>query len=475
MRLDHIFHPRSIAVVGASGGPFSVHTMMFLDTLIHFGYKGEIYPISSKQETVSGLRAYRSINDVPGTVDHVTSLIPAAATLDLVRDCVAKDVKTLQLFTAGFAETGEYEGKRLQTELVDIARSGGVRIVGPNCMGIYCPASGLSYCPDFPQETGKVSFISQSGSYTYLLVRMAAARGIRFSKVVSYGNAADINEIELLEYLTDDPETEIICAYIEGTGDGQQLLKVLSEVAARKPVIIIKKGRTQAGSRGASSHTGALAGNDSIWDGAIKQSGAIRVEDVEEMVDMLVTFLFLPLPAGRKAAVVGVGGGVSVRASDECESGGLVLPSISGEMRAALERFAPLAGSMLGNPFDVLAERYADAWVPLVEALDSWDEPDILLWQISPEIEPLREEVVRRYMIDTRSRMMQAFSRAKKPKAVVVHAVESGSGLQSLDTLRKMCEEQRIAFYPSLYRAARAISSYLDYHQQKNMQQDPKS
>ncbi len=472
--LDHLFHPRSIAVVGASSGPFNVHTMMFLDTLIKLGYKGHLYPVGSREE-VSGLKAYRNLKEIPGAVDHVISLIPAAATLDLARDCVAKEVKSIQLFTAGFAETGEAEGTELQRELVKIARDGGTRIIGPNCMGIYCPASGLSYCPDFPPEAGNVAFISQSGSYTYLLVRMAAARGIRFSKVVSYGNAADVNESELLDYLSRDPETEIICAYIEGTRDGPQLLRALTQAASTKPVIIIKKGFTGAGTRGASSHTGALAGNDRVWEGAIKQAGALRVDDVEEMVDMLVTFRFLPLPAGRKAAVLGVGGGASVRASDQCEAGGLILPPVPDGIRAQLKKFVPLAGSMLGNPVDVLAERYADAWAPLVQTLDGWDDPDILIWQISPEIEPLRDEVVRQYMIEMRRRMMQVFCSARKPKAVVVHAVESGPGLESLDALRQMCQEQGIAFYPSLYRAARAIGRYLGCSQQGRATQHSES
>jgi len=449
-------------VVGASGGPFNVHTMMFLDSLVKLGYRGRLYPVSSREE-VSGLKAYRNLKEIPGTVDHVISLIPAAATLDLARDCVVKGVKSLQLFTAGFAETGEAEGVELQRELVNIARGGGVRLIGPNCMGIYCPASGMSYCPDFPPEAGEVAFISQSGSYTYLLVRMAAARGIRFSKVVSYGNGADVNEIELLDYLSGDAETEIICAYIEGTRDGPQLLRALSRAARAKPVIVIKKGCTPAGTRGASSHTGALAGDDSVWEGAIKQAGALRVDDVEEMVDMLVTFRFLPLPSGRRAAVLGVGGGASVRASDHCEAGGLILPPVPAAVRARLKQFVPLAGSMLGNPVDVLAERYADAWAPLVQTLDDWDEPDMLIWQISPEIEPLREEIVRQYMIDMRRRMMQVFCTARKPKAVVVHAVESGPGLESLEALRQMCRELGVAFYPSLYRAARAIGRYLDF------------
>jgi acyl-CoA synthetase (NDP forming) len=470
MALNDIFYPRSIAVVGASSEPFNFNTQMFLDALIDFGYKGEIYPINPKFDQVSGLKSYQNILHVPGVVDNVTCLIPAATTPQLLRDCVAKKVKVVQLFTAGFAETGEDEGRRLQAELVNIARSGGVRIIGPNCVGIYCPKSGISHCPDFPKEPGKVSFITQSGSYTYLLVRMAAPRGVRFSKVVSYGNASDINEIDLLDYLAHDPETEIICAYIEGTRDGQQLLRVLTEAAARKPVIIVKKGCTEAGSRGARSHTGALAGDDAVWEGAIKQAGALRVEDVEEMVDMLVTFLFLPLPQSKKTVVVGAGGGVSVRASDECEAGGLILPRIPEGLRVELKRFIPLAGSMLRNPVDVLAESYGNAWTPILRALDSWEETDILLWQICPEIEPFRESSFRQLIIEVRRSMLETFKNLRKPKAVVVHAVESHAGLEELDAIRAMCQEHKLAFYPSLYRAARAISRYMDHHKWLNRQ-----
>lgn len=469
MGLEHIFHPRSIAIVGATAGPLNVHTMMFLDTLVQFGYKGQLYPVTPNHETVSGLKAYQNLKEIPGPVDHVTSLIPAAATPDLARDCVIKGVKSMQLFTAGFAEAGEVTGIELQKELINIARTGGVRIIGPNCMGVYCPASGLSYCPDFPTEAGDVGFISQSGSYTYLLVRMAAARGIRFSKVISYGNAADVDEIELIDFLSHDSDTKVICAYLEGTRDGRQFVQILSEAAGRKPVVIIKKGHTQAGSRGANSHTGALAGNDRVWEGAIKQAGAIRVDDIEEMVDMLVTFRFLPLPTGRRAAVLGVGGGVTVRASDQCESGGLILPPVPHQMRTELKKFVPLAGSMLGNPIDVLAERYTDVWAPLVSVLDSWDETDVLIWQVSPEIEPLRQEFVHQYMMEIRSQMMRTFSTARKPKAIVVHAVESGPGLRSLDALRTMCQEYGIAFYPSLYRAARAITRYLEHNERPDV------
>ncbi|RLC93324.1 MAG: hypothetical protein DRI39_06045 [Chloroflexi bacterium] len=463
--LDDIFHPRAIAVVGASGAPYNINTQMFLDSLIHFGFPGQVYPINPNFQEISGLKVYPSIMEVPGPVDLVTSLVPARATPQLLRECVAKGVRAIQLFTAGFAETGEEEGRQLQEELVRIARTGGVRVIGPNCVGIYCPESRVSYASDFPKEPGKVAFITQSGGYSYLAIRMGAARGVRFSKTVSFGNASDLNECELLEYLAGDRDTSIIAAYIEGTRDGRRLLRALRDAASKKPVIITKKGRTEAGARGASSHTGALAGDDAIWDVALRQAGAIRVEDVEEVIDLLVTFLFLPLPKGRKAVVVGVGGGVGVRASDECESGGLKLPRIPDDLRAQLNRYVPLAGAMLRNPVDVLAEPHGDVvWMPILKALDSWDEADMMLWHFSPDMEPLRGQVIQDLMVQLRGSMLKSFSSVSKPKAVSVHAVETSEGLGEMNAIRDMCRENGVAFYPSLYRAARAISRCMDYH-----------
>ncbi|NQT47523.1 MAG: CoA-binding protein [Chloroflexi bacterium] len=471
MELDDIFHPRSIAVVGASAGPENIHTQMFLDTLIQFGYEGELYPINPKSEPVFGLKTYPNLEEVPGPVDHVISLIPAAVAAQLIRDSISKGVKTVHFFTAGFDETGEPDGKRLQGELASLACSGGVRILGPNCVGIYCPESRISYAADFPKEAGRVSFVAQSGGYTYLAVRMAAARGVRFSKVAGYGNASDINEIDLLDYLSSDPDTEIICAYIEGTRDGQRLLKVLAEAAAKKPVVVIKRGHTEAGSRGVRSHTGSLAGDDKVWEAAFRQAGVIRVQDVEEMVDMMVTFLFLSLPQGRNVVVLGVGGGASVRASDECEAGGLRLPPVPDDLRAKVNRYIPLAGSMLRNPMDVLAEPHGNpVWVPILKALDGWEEADMLLWQMSPEMEPLRGEIFSRFIIDVRAGMLEAFKHLRKPKAIVVHAVETLSGLEELDAIRAKCAENRIAFYPSVYRAAQAISRCMDYYDWRERQ-----
>lgn len=482
MSLDAIFNPASIAVVGATDSPvaapgaptgasFNAHTQIFMYTLIEWGYPGRVYPVNTRGDSVRGLKVYRSVRDIPGPLDYVICIIPAHATPGLVRDCAAKGVRGLHLYTAGFAETGLAREGELQAELVRLARAGGVRLIGPNCMGVYHPKMGMTYGPDFPREPGNVAFISQSGSYTLLLVRAAGARGVRFSKVVSYGNASDVDEIDLLDYLADDPDTEIIGAYLEGAKDGPGLARVLAKAAARKPTIIIKKGNTEAGRRGASTHTGALAGDDSIWNSMLRQTGAIRVEDFEQMADLMTTFAFFALPAGPRAVLFGVGGGAGVRASDECEAGGLVLPPVPEKLRAELAGSLTTAGTMLRNPVD--PGHYARDFTDMMRRLDAWDEADMLLWQIAPDIEALQSQTILQYISMMRLHTLETFKGLTKPKAVIVHGVESDIGLQSLTETRQACAERRVAFYPSVYRAARAISRYLGYCQRQSRRPVP--
>ena len=463
MTLDCLFHPRSIAVVGASDGPFNGVTQVFLDTLIQFKYKGPIYPVNPKFQKVSGLVCYPSVKDVPGVVDHVISVVPASATPGLLDDCIAKGVKTLHLYTAGFAETDEKERRELQDKLIDRTRESGVRILGPNCMGLFLPSEGITYSPAFPMKPGNVSFISQSGSYSLIVIRGAGARGVRFSKVVSYGNAADIDECELLEYLSSDPETKIIGAYIEGTRDGKRLQRVLTEAASRKPVIVVKKGGTQAGSRGTMSHTGALAGDDKVWDAILRQTGAIRVEDAEEMIDMMTTFSFLPRPASRRALVLGNGGGPSVRAADDAERAGLVLPEAPDSLRKQMKKYSPVAGSMLRNPFDIGG--YHFDWAPIIDLLARWDDADMMIWQIAPDIEPFDKDQFYQFCLDSRAKWLKDFKVVNKPVAVCVHASESDVAYEVVKITRRECVELGMPFYTSVYRAAKSIDRMIGYYE----------
>ena len=459
---DSMFHPRSIAVVGASDKSFNGVTQMFFDTLKTFGYRGGIYPINPKFEQVSGFKCYPSVRDIPDVVDYVISIVPASATPKLMEDCAAKGVKTIHLYTSGFAETDEAERGELQKSLAAAARANGVRIIGPNCMGLFVPSEGITYSPVFPMEPGNMSLISQSGSYSLIMVRGAGARGVRFNKVVSYGNASDIDECDLIEYLGNDTETKVIAAYIEGTRDGKRLQRVLTEASEKKPVVIIKKGGTVAGSRGASSHTGAMAGDDKVWDALLRQTGAIRVEDAEEMIDMLATFSFLKLPKGRRALVMGNGGGPSVRAADDCERGGLFLPELPAGLRQEMKKYGPVAGSMLRNPIDI---NYNFDWVPVIDLLSKWDNTDMIIWQIAPDIEPFDKGLFFQFCIDQRAKWLKDFKASGKPVAVSVHASESDIAYEVLKITRRRCAELGMAFYPSVYRAARAIDRYIGYYE----------
>ena len=256
-------------------------------SLVRYEFEGRLYPVNPKVDEILGLKAYPNVRDIPGPVDHVICSIPAPLVPQLIEDCVAKGVKVVHMFTAGFSETGEEEGVRLEAKILQIAKRGGIRLIGPNCMGIYCPSSHISFDEAFPKESGVVGFFSQSGANASELAHMGALRGIHFSKVVSYGNALDLNEVELLEYFIQDPETEIIAAYIEGVKDGQRFVRLLREAAQVKPTIVLKGGRTQSGTGAVASHTGSLAGEDEVFDALCRQMGAIRVYSLEELADVI--------------------------------------------------------------------------------------------------------------------------------------------------------------------------------------------
>ncbi|MFQ5826522.1 MAG: CoA-binding protein, partial [Dehalococcoidia bacterium] len=350
--LGYMFYPRSVAVAGASSRPEMTPGKRFVQALLESDYGGGVYPLNSTGGEVLGLRAYTSILDVPEPVDHVICSIPAPRTPQLMRECVAKGVKVVHLFTAGFSETGTEEGRRLEAEIVSLARQGGIRIVGPNGMGLLCPDSGLSFFTTVLARGGPVAFLSQSGGNAQEVIQAGGSRGLGFSKVISYGNAADLNEADFLGYLARDTASEIIAAYIEGVRDGQRFAQALAEASETKPVIVLKGGRTTAGTRAANSHTGSLAGNSAIWHALCRQTGTMEVQSLDELVDLLVAFMYLSLPQGRRVGVVGMGGGRSVLSSDECESAGLIVPQFSMEVRQSLSEIIPEAGTSVRNPID---------------------------------------------------------------------------------------------------------------------------
>jgi acyl-CoA synthetase (NDP forming) len=378
--LEFLFHPNSIALVGITTAETWHWTRTFLEGLTKIEFDHPLYLINPKGGKIDGHKIYNSLKDVPSNIDYVIGLVNAQVAPKLVEECADKGVRAIQFCTAGFSETGEEQGTKLETELVEAACRKGIRIIGPNCMGIYCPQSRLSFSPTFPKESGPVGVISQSGGNSIYLVRQAALRGVRFSKVISYGNACDINENDLLEYLANDVDTKIIALYIEGIKDGKRFLRTMQEATKEKTVILLKGGITEGGARAVAGHTAALAGSRATWDALCKQLGIISVSSIEEMVDILVTLLFLPLPRGRNALLFGAGGGASVLIADEFENKGLSVPPLPQEVVAQIREFSPIAGNILQNPMD-----YSQAMISLegisktLNILSRWEGADFLV------------------------------------------------------------------------------------------------
>jgi len=378
--LEFLFHPNSIALVGITTAETWHWTRTFLEGLLEIGFDRPLYLVNPKGGEIKGHKIYTSLKDVPGNIDYVIGLVNAQVAPKLVEECAEKGVRAIHFCTAGFSETGEEQRVKLESELVEVARRKGIRIIGPNCMGIYCPQSRLSFSPAFPKESGPVGVISQSGGNSIYLVRQAALRGIRFSKVISYGNACDINENDLLEYLANDADTKIIALYIEGIKDGKRFRKTLEEATKEKTVILLKGGATEGGARAAASHTAALAGSRATWDALCKQLGIISVSNLEEMIDVLVTLLFLPLPRGRNALLFGAGGGASVIIADEFENRGLRVPPLPPETIAQIREFTPIAGNILRNPVDYSqAMMNLEGVIKTLGILSRWDGADFLV------------------------------------------------------------------------------------------------
>jgi acyl-CoA synthetase (NDP forming) len=359
-----LFEPESVAVVGVPRAPRP--GQLFLQALLDPGYRGRIYPVNPNAQEILGLPCYPSVTSLPEAVDLAIIVVPAAAAVSVVRECAEKGVRVAVVFTAGFSELGTEEGRARESELVAAAR-GRLRLVGPNCMGVYVPKSGLGSFPAMPSEQGPIAFVSQSGSLSNGLVWGGAERGLAFSKVISVGNQTDLEASDFLEYLAEDPDTEIIAAYIEGAKDGRRLWHALAEAGRRKHLVVWKVGRTRSGARAASSHTGALAGEAKVWSGLLRQAGALQVHDLEELLDTLVALRHVGRPTGRRMAIVTGPGGPAVSAADACEEAGLELAQLSPETQARLRGVIGSTGTSVRNPVDIglvlggVAEMYRGA------------------------------------------------------------------------------------------------------------------
>ena len=487
--LEHMFHPRSIAVVGISADLSKLWIRrLYLDSLMEGGFPGRIYLVNPRGGEMAGHPIYRSLSEVPGQVDHVIVSIPARHTPALLEECAARGVRVVHVFSSGFAETGEPDRIELQHRLVSIARQGNMRVIGPNCLGLYYPAGKIKLSPDFSMVPGPVGYLCQSGGNVDYAVRHATSRGLHFSKVVSYGNASDINECDLLDYFAADPETKVIAAYIEGVADGRRFARVLKKAAAAKPVVVFKGGYTAGGTRAAASHTGSLAGADAVWSGLLRQAGAIRVHGIEEMVDMLMALLRMTPPGGPNACVLGHGGGASVMATDELELAGLRMAPMPPRVSQELTSFIDLANSMLRNPVDVsplagidgfqllgdlggrdpadlLRERAAAPlggnWGRLNQVMEAWPGLDLVIYQHGFDISPMPIDGF--IVAGSIGPLVLASLECRMPKAIVLHSMGNDQAWKASEAMRGLCAEFGLPLFLSMRGAAMAIRRLIDY------------
>jgi acetate---CoA ligase (ADP-forming) len=360
--LESLLRPRSVAVIGASRRRDSIGGAI-LRNLIDQGFQGPVYPVNPNAPFVQSIAAYPSIASVPGEVDLAVIVIPAEQVVEAARACGEKGVKALIVISAGFKETGE-EGLKLERALVEVARQYGMRLVGPNCLGVVNTDAGVSmnatFAPVSPPP-GRVAFSSQSGALGLAILDYARRLNLGISQFVSVGNKAEVSGNDLIEYWERDPGTDLILLYLESFGNPRKFTQLARRVARKKPIIAVKSGRTPGGSRAATSHTGALAGSDAAVNALFRQSGVIRTDTIEELFDTALLLSSQPVPTGPGVAILTNAGGPGIMATDACESAGLVLAKLEQKTVKALKEFLPPAASVR-NPVDMIASADASSY-----------------------------------------------------------------------------------------------------------------
>jgi len=456
--LHTLFHPRSIAVVGAT--PKKQYNWAsgnnWISGSISQGFSGPIYPIHPTAKSIFGIRAYPSVLDVPDEIDLVIFTVPIPAVLQVMDQCIQKGVKFAHLLTAGFSETGRQDFADIERALVAKARAGGVRIVGPNCMGLYSPEGGLAWDPDFPTAPGPVGLFSQSGQLVSHIIRDGQGHGLRYSQAVSFGNASDIQAYEFLKYLAEDAKTEIIGAYIEGLRDGRSFFETAGKVTRHKPVVVWKGGQTEGGARATQSHTAAIAGSQKIWQALCRQAGIISVHSIEEFIFTISALRHLPLPQGVNAAVLGGAGGGSVTMTDVAEKEGLKVPHLTEGTIRQLEEFVPLEGSGLKNPLDIMpALDRKDSFMRVMTLLRDDPNIDALLYhsRVNWIYEDHGHAGLNEYLRNT----LEARDILEKPMFVILPRQEDVSMEMVRQEAEQWYQEAGVATFPTFDLAARIL------------------
>jgi acetyltransferase len=484
---ESLFNPESVAVVGASNAPQKWGAGVFRSVLRTSKVK-RLYAINNSTPEVQGVKTYPSVRDLPEPVDFVAIVVPFNYVLDVVKDCVARGAKSALIITAGLGETGP-EGEALQKEIVRTAREGGLRLVGPNCMGHFNTANDFSTVRmGMSLDKGNIGVISESGGFAGHILQCGTEMGVGFSKFVSTGNEADLHFEDFFEYYAQDDETKVITAYIEGLREGPRFFRIAREITREKPVVVVKVGKTGAGKRAAKSHTSAIAGSDDVYDAMFKQSGVIRVDEVEELFDVASGLLHMPIPKGNRVAILTFGGGFGCVTADACEKLGLEVAELSPHTIERLNEVLPERWPH-ANPVDTVGfgdVTFPCLW-PLIEddgidsviviggigqmgmmrrmggmrppSFDESDNPPSFIEQAEEEFKKREEE--------EKKNLARLFEYMKKYKKPVITFNRHAADMKDTSIFNEL-KQNGIMMYPTPERAARVLSHLVAYGQYLN-------
>jgi len=386
-KLNSIFYPKSVAVVGASTRPGTVGNDIFRN-LLYAEFNGSVYPVNPKASNILGVHCYASLKDIPADIEMAVLIVPASGILGVVDQAIAKGVKALVVISAGFKEQGA-EGLKLELQLRDKVREAGIPLVGPNCLGVINTDPTVRMNAAFGRKMpspGNLAFLSQSGALCTSVLDYAEERQMGFSKFISFGNKADVNEIDLLEYLANDEKTSVIAMYLEDVTNGRRFIETVRKIfwETHKPMLCLKSGRTPEGAKAVSSHTGSLAGSDSVYDALLIQSGVQRVDTIAELFDYAALYTTQPLPRGGRVAIITNAGGPGIMATDAAVRYGLKLAEISPETKEKLRASLPATAS-LRNPIDVIGDARSDRYKAAVRTVLEDDNVDMGVVILTPQ------------------------------------------------------------------------------------------
>jgi acetyl coenzyme A synthetase (ADP forming)-like protein len=452
MNLQPFFKPKSVAVIGASREPRKFGHVIFKN-FVESEFTGKTYPVNSKAENILGSKAYHSLKEVPSELDLAVIAVPAPIVPSIIDECLSKNVKAAVIISGGFREVGE-KGEKLEIEIKEKIEGSDLRIIGPNCIGVYDPSNHVDtlFLPRYRlmrPKAGQIAFISQSGAFGSAVLDWAASQDIGISKFISIGNKIDVDEVDLLDYLADDPLTRCITVYVESIGRGREFLKTASKVTDNKPLIVLKGGKTLEGANAALSHTGSLAGSAKIYNGAFEQAGVIQAQTVDELFDYARVLAYQPVPKNQKnIAIVTNGGGFGVISTDEISKLGLKMASFNPETIKKLREKLP-DYAIPHNPLDLVGDADVERYRLALNAVSSDPNVGIILVIVLLQTSYIESDVV-----DAITESQVTYG-----KPTIVCTI----GGEFTQILVRMLEEDHIPSYTTPKRTVNAINALVKY------------